>query len=288
MEIAKLIGLIVQVSMGLIILSVALNATVKDLTYLLRKPGLLIRSLLAMYVIMPLFAIALALLFNLNPIVEAALIALALSPVPPVLPRKELKAGGAASYTLGLFAIAAIVSIFYVPLAAEMIGRAFGQDLEVSTSRIAVIVATSVLLALVLGVAIRAWLPSLADKLARPAAIIGTVLLFLALIPILIKMWPEISALIGNYTVVAIIGFVVVGLLVGHLLGGPDPEERTVLALSTATRHPAIAMAILYQAKQHTTVLAAVLLVLLVGTIVSIPYVKWRKRTHGVDSPRPA
>ena len=288
MEIAKLIGLIVQVSMGLIILSVALNATVKDLTYLLRKPGLLIRSLLAMYVIMPLFAIALALLFNLNPIVEAALIALALSPVPPVLPRKELKAGGAASYTLGLFAIAAIVSIFYVPLAAEMIGRAFGQDLEVSTSRIALIVATSVLLALVLGVAIRAWLPSLADKLARPAAIIGTVLLFLALIPILIKMWPEISALIGNYTVVAIIGFVVVGLLVGHLLGGPDPEERTVLALSTATRHPAIAMAILYQAKQHTTVLAAVLLVLLVGTIVSIPYVKWRKRTHGVDSPRPA
>ncbi|HUL67609.1 MAG TPA: hypothetical protein VLW55_23650 [Burkholderiaceae bacterium] len=288
MEIAKLIGLIVQVSMGLIILSVALNATFKDLTYLLHKPGLLIRSLLAMYVIMPLFAIAIALLFNLNIVVEAALIALALSPVPPVLPRKELKAGGAASYTLGLFAIAAIVSIFYVPLAAEMVGRAFGQDLDVSTGRVAGIVATSVLLALIVGVVIRAWLPSLADKLAKPAGIIGTVLLFLALIPVLIKMWPEIAALIGNYTIVAIIGFVLVGFLVGHQLGGPDPEERTVLALSTATRHPAIAMAILYQAKHHTTVLAAVLLVLLVGVVVSAPYVRWRKRVQGVNAPRPA
>src|SRR5215467_9144756 len=186
MEIAKLIGLIIQVSMGLIILSVALNATFKDVTSLLHKPGLLIRSLVAMYVIMPLFAIAIALLFDLNVFVEAALIALALSPVPPVLPRKELKAGGAASYTLGLFAIAAIVSIFYVPLVAEMTGRVFGQDLEVSTSRIAGIVATSVLLALVLGVAIRRLMPSVADKLARPAGIIGTVLLFLALIPILV------------------------------------------------------------------------------------------------------
>src|SRR5499427_8350253 len=212
MEIAKLIGLIVQISMGLIILSVALNATVKDLTYLLRKPGLLIRSLLAMYVIMPLFAIALALLFNLNPIVEAALVALALSPVPPVLPRKELKAGGVASYTLGLFAIAAIVSIFYVPLAAEMVGRTFGQELEVSTGRVAGIVATSVLLALVLGVAIRAWLPALADKAAKPVGIIGTVLLFLAAIPIVIKMWHEISSLIGNFTIVAIVAFALVGL----------------------------------------------------------------------------
>jgi BASS family bile acid:Na+ symporter len=288
MEVAKLIGLVIQASMGMIILSVALNATMKDLTYLLQKPGLLIRSLTAMYVIMPLFAIAIALLFDLNVFVEAALIALALSPVPPVLPRKELKAGGAASYTLGLFAIAAIVSIFYVPLAADMVGRTFGQELDVSTGRVAGIVATSVLLALVLGVAIRAWAPTLADRLAKPAGIIGTVLLVIAAIPILIKMWPEISSLIGNFTIVAIVGFVLVGLLVGHLLGGPDPEERTVLALSTATRHPAIALAILYRAEQHTTVMAAVLLAVLVGTVASAPYVKWRRRVQGVDSPRPA
>src|SRR5215510_4450493 len=136
MDIAKLIALSIQISMAFIVLGVALNAKFSDLVYLLRKPGLLVRSLLAMYVIMPFFAIAVALLFELNPLVEAALVALALSPVPPLLPKKEVKAGGAPSYVLGLLAVAAIVSIVYVPLAAELVGRAFGRHSEVSTARV--------------------------------------------------------------------------------------------------------------------------------------------------------
>jgi BASS family bile acid:Na+ symporter len=40
------------------------------------------------------------------------------------------------------------------------------------------------------------------------------------------------------------VAFVGVGLIVGHLMGGPDPEHSIVLALSTACRHPAIALSI--------------------------------------------
>jgi BASS family bile acid:Na+ symporter len=279
MTIAQLIPLAIQISMALIVLGVALNATFGDLTYLLHRPGLLVRSLLSMYVIMPAFAVAGALLFDLNPLIEVALAAMALSPVPPILPKKEVKAGGAPSYVLGLLVVAAVVSIIYVPLAADLVGRAFGRHMEVSTGRVAFVVATSIFAALVVGVSLRAWVPSLADKLAKPVSIIGTVVLFAAFLPVLIKMWPSIASLLGDFTIVAIVAFVLVGLLIGHLLGGPEPDDRTVLALSTATRHPAVAMTILYQAQPQATVLAALILVLLVAAIVSLPYVRWRRRS---------
>ena len=49
-------------------------------------------------------AVALAVAFDFTPVVEVALLALAISPVPPLLPGKEFKAGGRASYTIGLLA----------------------------------------------------------------------------------------------------------------------------------------------------------------------------------------
>ena len=62
-------------------------------------------------------------------------------------------------------------------------------------------------------------------------------------------------------------------------LGGPAPANRTSLAISTATRHPGIALA-LAQANfpAEKLVLAALLLYLLINAIVSIPYILWIKR----------
>jgi hypothetical protein len=74
---------------------------------------------------------------------------------------------------------------------------------------------------------------------------------------------------------------VVVGLAAGHLLGGPDAEDRTVLALSTASRRPAIAMAIAHtNFPEQTLAMAAVLLYLIVDAIVALPYLNWTKRRH--------
>ena len=97
MTIAQLIPLAIQVSMGLIVLSIGLQVSPADMAPLLRRPGYLVRAVLAMNVFMPVLAMVLAMAFDLNPAVEGALIALALAPVPPILPNKELKAGGLGS-----------------------------------------------------------------------------------------------------------------------------------------------------------------------------------------------
>ena len=72
--------------------------------------------------------------------------------------------------------------------------------------------------------------------------------------------------------------FVLVGLGVGHWLGGPQAEDSTVLALSTASRHPAIALAVAklnFPDEPHLG--ATILLYLILLTVLTVPYVRWQR-----------
>src|SRR5580704_7736739 len=117
-----ILGLALKASIILTLFGFGLRATREDLLYLRRRPRLLIRSFAAMFVVMPLFAIMMTRLVSLNRAVMIALIALSISPVPPILPNKVTKSGGLAPYGLGLMVTAATFSIGFVPLAVYLIG----------------------------------------------------------------------------------------------------------------------------------------------------------------------
>jgi BASS family bile acid:Na+ symporter len=250
--------------------------------YLFRRPGQLVRSLLAMNVIMPLFAAALAAAFDLNPAVKIALITLAVSPVPPVLPKKQMKAGGGrASYPIGLLVAAALLAIVFVPVAVELLQRAFSIPLHMSPAAIARLVFMTVLAPLAVGIIVRRVVPGIAERMAQPISLAATVLLVVSVLPIVFTAWPAMVSLVGNGTIVAIVAFSLAGLAAGHLLGGPDPDDRAVLALATA-RHPGVALAIASaNFPGEKLVPAAVLWCLIVSAIVAIPYLTWRRRQHG-------
>jgi bile acid:Na+ symporter, BASS family len=106
-------------------------------------------------------------------------------------------------------------------------------------------------------------------------------LLSLGAIVFLVTLAPALWALIGQGTLVAMTLFAVAGLIVGHFLGGPEPSHSVVLALSSACRHPAIAIAIAATAFPHEHFGAPIILYLLVGMIVGIPYIAYvRKAAH--------
>src|SRR6185503_9983638 len=94
MDLAALIPLVLKTSLGVVVFALGLSTSNGDLTHLLRRPSLLVRSILSMYVVMPIIAVAVAKAFALRPLVELALIVLSVSPVPPILPGKQSKAGG--------------------------------------------------------------------------------------------------------------------------------------------------------------------------------------------------
>ena len=282
MTIAALLPLLLKTSIALTVVTFGLRATPGDATSLLRDPARLGRSMAAVVVLMPLFAIALALLFDLHPAVKIALVALAVSPVPPLVPKKVLKAGGDATYMIGLLVAASVLSIVTIPVAMEVLQRAFAVPLAMPAGAIALLVVTSVLAPLALGIAIRRFAPTFAQRVAGPVALVATIMLAVGVLPILLKAVPVAVSLIGNGTLLALVAFVVVAIAAGHLLGGPRPDERTVLAVATASRHPAVAMAIAHaNFPDQRMVAAAVVLYLLVGGVLSALYLKWSARRAG-------
>ena len=122
MDLVQLIRLAITASILLLVFALGLRATAEDATYVLRRPALLLRGFVAMGVIVPAVAAALAALFQLNPAVEIAVLAMAVSPVPPILPGKQLKLGGRSRYVFGLLVAAALVAVIFVPLAIELLG----------------------------------------------------------------------------------------------------------------------------------------------------------------------
>src|SRR5262245_40307887 len=104
-----------QISVVFTVFGYGLKTTGTDLLSGVRRPGLAPRSLLSVFVIMPVLAFALARLFDIRHTVEVSLVALAISPVPPLLPMKEMKGGGQASYALGLMTLLALLSIPAAP-----------------------------------------------------------------------------------------------------------------------------------------------------------------------------
>lgn len=280
MDPGTLIRIAILSSVVLIGIALGLRYPLADAGYLRHKPGLLVRSLVAMNLIMPLVALWLVLSFELKIPVKVALVALALSPLPPLLPGKRLNLTSHA-YVYGIVVTAALCSVVLVPVAALLLGAHFHTQ-HVSPAKVFLVVVLTVLAPLAIGIFIQRVRAAPVPRLAAILSKVGTALLVVASISFLVMEWPTIRSLFGDGTVVAAIVLSGLGLLVGHLLGGPDPQNRTVLALATASRHPGVAMVagISASVEAPRLVTAAVLLALVASVVVTAPYAAWRKRVH--------
>jgi len=293
MSIATLLPLAIKISLTLAVLGLGLKASASDALYLFRRPSQLLRAVLSMDVIVPLIAIGLAAGFVVDAPVKIALVTLALAPLPATFYKKPLKAGGKVSYTVGLFVAITLIAVVFIPFALNMLSRATGIAMQMSSSAVWALVFWSLLVPLVVGLVIHQFAATFAERAAKPVAQVADVLLLVAIIPILFRVLPVVWSLVGNGTVLIMIVMAVLALATGHLLGGPDPEDRTVLALASSVRHPGIAIAIAHlNFPDQKLAAAAVVLYVLVSAIVSAPYIKWVAGHHpkglGQVSPRSA
>jgi len=271
--------LVLKASIILSVFAIGLKATFADATFLFRRPGQLIRALLSMNVLMPLTALAVGAPFDLHPAVKIALVALSVSPTPPILPKKALKAGGTESYTIGLLVAAAALSIIVIPLSLEMFEWMTGVSLVMQAGSVATLVLTTILAPLVAGIAVRTVAHGRADGLAHPIGVLGSVLLVAGGLPILIGLVRAVLPVMTDGSVLAFAVFALAGFVIGHVLGGPEPDNRPVLAVATATRHPAVALAIAHaNFPEQSLTGAAVFLYLILSGILSALYLSWIKR----------
>lgn len=268
--------LILQVSVIALVLAIGMDSTMSDLTYLLRRPRLLVRSLVAMYVAVPLVALTMVKTLELPMGVEVALLVLAVSAGAPLLPRKVMHLGEG-GYIFSLVVVSSLLAIITVPAWVAVLAPLFGRTSSLAPGDVAPVVLRSFVAPLALGMLLRGlaprWLESASDRLIE---ITGGVVAICAL-AFLATRWTVLKEA-GWSALLTLGGMSLAALVIGHLLGGPDPDDRTALAVACSTRHLGIAVLVAASVPGGMTA-ALVLAYLVASAAVTIPYLRWRRRT---------
>ena len=276
---ATIFKLVLLLGVVLLVVAIGIRARLEQPLLLLRRPALALRAMAAMYVALPAFVLVLVWLMPLQAGVGAVLLGFAVAPVLPPWAKKGFAVGGQGDYVIGLQVLSSGVALLVVPLMIWIVYRMFGVETALDPLAVELVLLATVAAPLALGMGLARFYPG-AARLADRADRVGGVIMLLGVVVILIMNGRAILGVIGQGTLIATVAVVLFGLLVGHLLGGPDPGNRGALAEATILRHPAIALLLASSAfpEHETTVFGTVALYMITAFLLSVPYERWRKQ----------
>ena len=278
MSLAAVVGLLVKLCIFSTVFALGLNATWKDVAYLLHKPGLFFRSLFALFALTPLIAVLLVRVFPTPLPVEMAVLLMAVSAGAPVLPKKLLKLGGNPSYIYSLAVSMALLAIVTVPVSLAILSAAVSTDIRVPPGQVAAAISKAFLAPLLAGMVVRHFAPALAGRAGEPLLkLTGIILLILVLLIVATNFAAIVG--IGLPSLGLIVLMTCAALAAGHVLGGPDPGNRTTLAIACATRFPGLALLVASLNFPNAKPLPIVVAYVLISSLTVIPYMRWRKNT---------
>ena len=193
-----------------------------------------------MYVAIPLAALAIVQAVSLPAGVRTAVLVLAISAGAPLLPRK-LMTLGREGYVFSLVVLSSLLAVVAVPAWLVVLGPFFARESEVGPGAVGLLVAKAALAPIAAGMLLRPLLGGRADrvsewvlKVVRRRSVVGGLALLALNAPLLVAT--------GWIALLTLAGITAVALGIGHVLGGPDREDRTALAVSCASRHVGVAM----------------------------------------------
>lgn len=274
-----ILKLVLVLGVVLLVVDIGVRARLQEPLLLLRRPALALRAMLAMYGALPAFVLLLVWLLPLREGVGAVLLGFAVSPVLPPWAKKGAAVGGNTDYVIGLQLLSTGLSLLVVPLMIAITYRLFGVVTILQPLAMELVLLVTVAIPLALGIGLARFYPNVAPRLGALAERLGSFLILIGAIALLIAHGQKIVGVIGQGTVIVTVVVIAFGLLVGGLLGGPDPGNRRALASATVCRHPAIALLLASGAfpEQEATVIGTALLYLLASLVLPIPYERWSR-----------
>jgi BASS family bile acid:Na+ symporter len=281
----QIIKLAATTSILLLVFALGARATFADATSLIRElfrpPYWLLRALLAMYVVVPAAAVWMGLVLDLPRPIRVGLLAIAIAPVPPILPRRQLELGGSSGHVFGLLVAVSLSAIVQVPLMVGVIGRVFGREASFGPGQVAGVIGITILIPLAAGLVFRRLAPRWAAEIVPWTSRLGTALLAVVVVTILVRAGPVMLSLMRGNGVLAIVGIVAIAIGAGHWIGGANRSDRVILAFASAMRHPGLALAVATSnLPQEPRMLAAILLYVLVALALTSLYGAIIRRRH--------
>jgi BASS family bile acid:Na+ symporter len=254
-----------------------------------RRPGQLGRDLLAVLILVPLWVIALVLVLPLSPVVRAGLLVATLAVgIGPVAAMKRMgPQAEEAREALDLNLIVLVISLAFVPIAVAAVAAAFHSDVQLGAGAVARVVLGRALVPLLLGLgAARLW-PGLATRVGPAMTKVINIVLLVLVLAALAITWKQLAG-------VGVVGWLACALAaagaiaIGHVMGGPDPGTRAVVAAASAMRFPALALALASVTRQAHRLIPVILAYVVAAFVLLAVYGLVTSRQRHERRPAPS
>ena len=245
MDTAALTKWLNLVALIAVMLSIGLKVSVHQIVVAARDLPVVLRSVAANFVAVPLVTVGLLYLFDAAPLVSAGFLILAVCPGAPVAPRFAEIARADVAVATGTMAILGGLSALFTPLLLTSLLGWLSLDtaVRVKSTEIVTILCLTQLLPLALGIALRERLPGLATRLTKPVTSLGNLLLLAVVVLILALQFQTLAAIRarGWFGMTLLLA---ASLSIGWLCGGMNPPTRRALAVTTGVRNAAVGILI--------------------------------------------
>lgn len=262
---ATSIAMIVFVLSSMI--GMGLGLRVAEIVAPLRNWRLVLLSLAANFVVMPLVAIALARVLRLEESLGIGLLLLGAASGAPFLPKLAQIARGNLAFAVGLMVLLMVITVGYLPIVLPLLL----PGVSVNPAQIARSLVLLMLLPLGGALALNARRPHVAARV-KPVLDKTSSLSLIAVIALLTLLnISSVLAVFGTGGILAGALFLAAGYATGWVLGGPKGDTRSVLALGTAQRNIAAALVVANQSFDDPDVVVMVVVVAVVGLLILMP-----------------
>jgi BASS family bile acid:Na+ symporter len=220
------------------LLDTGLSLTLQQLWTPLRNWGLVLRSLLANFILVPLFVYLLLQFVPFSEPVKISFTIMAVAAGPPVLPKLAQLVNGNLAYAAGLMLLMMGLTALYMPFALTFAL----QNVQVNPWDIAKPLLGLMLIPLAIGLLIRSRNQAIASTLQPFMRQLSSKSLILGLFTSLFLQFDTLINMVKTGEILAIAAFILVAFGIGYFLGGPDSDTRRTLAVGTAQRNIAAAL----------------------------------------------
>jgi bile acid:Na+ symporter, BASS family len=230
---AKIVAAVMLVTLtfgaGLEINRAHLAATFKNVS-------LDLRALFANFIAVPIYGVLLARAFRLDTAVATGFLLMAIAPGVPFVLLGARKKGGRLALAVVMAVGFPLLSILTVPITASLVLPP-DQRALLPVGQFVTTLLVLQFIPLFAGLLLGERLPSLAEKIARPVRIVFVLSLVALLVLLGPRMVSDIVAVHGSNGLYAMACIVILSMITGYLLGGPDERERRTLSIGTALRN---------------------------------------------------
>lgn len=250
-------------------LASGLSLTVGQIFGPFRNVRIAISVVVASYIIIPLLAVAISRIIDIEQPLRYGLVLLAMAAGAEAGPKLTANANANVGLSVGILIVSIGITIFYVPI---MLGLLL-PDVHIEKGHLLMKLLLTVALPIILGLFLKSRFEKFADSISKYMHKISSVFMLLMAAIIILLNYKQILELFGTGAILAAIIFIVVGFGTGFLLGLPERATSLAMGYMHGARNASIALMIASQAfSDQPKVLLMITLVVIIMLLVLLPF----------------